>query len=141
MEGEPALKIEKNSIDIKPEYFGVVIDGMEKVIEEGSGRRAYIPDLPICGKTSTVENPHGMDHSGFMGFAPKDDPQIAIAVYVENAGWGGRAAGSTASLVIEKYIKGEISRPWVEEFVLKGDFLDEKQKKTLKEMNMAKLNQ
>ncbi|WP_421892688.1 penicillin-binding transpeptidase domain-containing protein [Marinoscillum sp.] len=141
VEGEPAVGIRKNSVDIKPEYFGVVLDGMEKVIEEGSGRRAYIPDLPICGKTSTVENPHGMDHSGFMGFAPKDDPQIAIAVYVENAGWGGRAAGSTASLVIEKYIKGEISRPWVEEFVLKGDFLDEKQKKTLKEMNMARLNQ
>lgn len=138
IEGEPPLMIQMNDVGIDPAYFGVVLDGMEKVIEQGSGRRAYIPGLPICGKTSTVENPHGMDHSGFMGFAPKDDPQIAIAVYVENAGWGGRAAGSTASLVIEKYIRGEITRPWVEEFVLKGDFLDEKQKKTLEAMNKAK---
>ena len=138
IEGEPPLEYPVNEVGIDSSYFNVVINGMEKVIEEGSGRRAYIRDLAICGKTSTVENPHGMDHSGFMGFAPKEDPQIAIAVYVENAGWGGRAAGSTASLVMEKYIKGKITRPWVEDFVLKGDFLDEKQKKELKEMQEAK---
>ena len=80
-------------------------------------------DIIVCGKTSTAENPHGEDHSGFMAFAPKDDPKIAIAVYVENAGWGGRAAASTGSLVIEKYLRGEITRPWLEKFVLKGDFL------------------
>ncbi len=134
IEGEPTLSYGKNELSINAEYFDVVIDGMEQVIQMGSGRRAFIPDLAICGKTSTVENPHGMDHSGFMGFAPKDDPQIAIAVYVEQAGWGGRAAASTASLVIEKYVKGEISRPWVEDFVLKGDFLDARQKKVLEEI-------
>jgi len=137
IEGEPELFIDRNETGIDSKYFPVVIDGMEKVVTD-MAFRAYIPDLPICGKTSTVENPHGMDHSGFMAFAPKEDPQIAIAVYVENAGWGARAAASTASLVIEKYIKGEISRPWVEEFVLKGDFLDEKQKATLAEMNKQK---
>lgn len=138
IEGEPEIQQPVNNLNIDPEYFDVVIDGMQKVIEEGSGRRAYIRDLAICGKTSTVQNPHGMDHSGFMGFAPKEDPKIAIAVYVENAGWGGRAAGSTASLVIEKYVKGAISRPWVEDFVLKGDFLDARQKKELEEMQKAR---
>jgi penicillin-binding protein 2 len=132
------LTYPRNRLSIDENYFDLVVEGMEQVIKMGSGRRAYIPDLAICGKTSTVENPHGMDHSGFMGFAPMDNPKIAIAVYVENAGWGGRAAGSTASLVIEKYIKGEITRPWVEEFVLQGDFLDAKQKKTVEEMEALK---
>lgn len=138
IDGVDEIHANRNETGIDSVYFPVVINGMELVVSSGSGRRAYIPDLPICGKTSTVENPHGMDHSGFMAFAPKDNPQIAIAVYVENAGWGGRAAGSTASLVIEKYIKGEISRPWVEDFVLKGDFLDADQKKTLEELNKEK---
>ncbi|MDB4603673.1 peptidoglycan glycosyltransferase, partial [Cyclobacteriaceae bacterium] len=77
-------------------------------------------------KTSTVENPQGLDHSGFMGFAPREDPKIAIAVYVENAGWGARAALSTASLVIEKYLYGSVKKKWLENYVLKGDFQDAK---------------
>ena len=121
---QPITTVEKHDAGIDAKYYPVVIDGMQQVIEMGSGRRAFIPDITICGKTSTVQNPHGEDHSGFMGFAPKEDPKIAIAVYVENAGWGGRAAGSTASLVIEKYIRGSIKRPWVEDYVLKGDFTD-----------------
>lgn len=132
IEGEPDIIYEKRQTAIEVKHFQPVINGMEKVVREGSGRRAFISDLAICGKTSTVQNPHGEDHSGFMGFAPKEDPQIAIAVYVENAGWGGRAAGSTASLVIEKYVKGKISRPWVEDYVLKGDFADPKPKKEVK---------
>ena len=103
-----------------------------------SNFRVPIQDIIVCGKTSTVENPHGMDHSGFMGFAPKENPQIAIAAYVENAGWGARAAAGTASLVMEKYITGEIKRTWLEDFVLKGDFLDERQKRELEAMNKAK---
>lgn len=138
VDGEGAVSPEMNDVGIDPKYFDVVIEGMEKVVSQGSGIRAYIQGIPVCGKTSTVENPHGMDHSGFMSFAPMDNPQIAIAVYVENAGWGGRAAASTASLVIEKYIKGEVSRPWLEEFVLKGDFLDDRQKRELEAMNKAK---
>ena len=92
------------------------------------GSRAYIPDLIFCGKTSTVENPQGLDHSGFMGFAPRKDPKIAIAVYVENAGWGARAALSTASLVIEKYVNGSVKKKWLENYVLKGNFQDAKPK-------------
>ena len=113
----------KHEVGIDSAYFKYVLDGMEEVVRSGSGRRAYIPEIAVCGKTSTVENPHGEDHSGFMGFAPKDDPRIAIAVYVENASWGGRAAASTASLVIEKYLTGEVKRKWLEEYVLKGEFI------------------
>ncbi|WP_258100392.1 penicillin-binding transpeptidase domain-containing protein [Marinoscillum pacificum] len=129
---EPKL----NDVGIDEVHFNSVIDGMQKMAE--SNFRVPIQDIIVCGKTSTVENPHGMDHSGFMGFAPKENPQIAIAAYVENAGWGARAAAGTASLVIEKYITGEINRPWLEEFVLKGDFLDERQKRELEAMNKAK---
>ena len=82
-----------------------------------------MPDIAVCGKTSTVENPHGEDHSGFMGFAPKENPKIAIAVYVENAGWGARAAASISGLVIEKYLTGEVKRTWLEDYVLKGEFI------------------
>ncbi len=138
IDGQGILEPELNDVGIEPEYYESVIDGMAKVVTDGSAVRAYISNIPVCGKTSTVENPHGMDHSGFMGFAPKDTPQIAVAAYVEKAGWGGRAAASTASLVIEKYINGEIKRKWLEEFVLKGDFLDARQKRELEAMNKAK---
>ena len=109
--------------EINPEYYDIVIDAMEEALA-GTAGRAIIPDIPICGKTGTAENPHGADHSVFMAFAPKEDPKIAISVFVENAGWGGRAAGSTASLLIEQYLKGDISRQWLEDYVLKGEFLD-----------------
>jgi penicillin-binding protein 2 len=122
--GEPdSVYLVKNVVGIDSIHFNPVINGMEQVVRSGSGRRAFMSNSAVCGKTSTVENPHGADHSGFMGFAPKDDPQIAIAVYVENAGWGGRAAASIASLVMEKYLTGEVKRKWIEDFVLKGDFL------------------
>jgi penicillin-binding protein 2 len=122
--GQPLAKYQTpNYVGIDSTHFPIVIDGMELVIMEGSGTRAFVPGLGVCGKTSTVQNPHGEDHSGFMGFAPKENPRIAIAVYVENAGWGGRAAASIAGLVIEKYVSGEITRPWIEEFALKGEFI------------------
>ncbi len=113
----------KNYVGIDSIHFIPVMEGMEKVISAGSGRRAFLPDIVVVGKTSTVENPHGPDHSGFIAFAPKDEPKIAIAAYVENSGWGGRAAASIASLVMEKYLTGEVKRKWLEEYVLKGEFL------------------
>ncbi len=127
VEGEDKLTFETHSAGIDSKHFDIVLDGMEQVILAGSGIRARIEDIAICGKTSTVENPHGEDHSGFMGFAPKENPQIAIAVYVENAGQGGRAAATTASLLIEKKIRGTITRPWVEQYNLRGVFTDERQ--------------
>ena len=112
-------------IDIDEKHFEYVVNAMEEVVNSGSARRAYSKDLILCGKTSTVENPFGYDHSGFIGFAPKSNPKIAIAAYIENSGWGGRAAASISSLVVEKYIFGEIKRNWLETYVLNGDFIDE----------------
>jgi len=114
-------KIETN---IDSQHFKPVIEGMLEVVN-ATARRAKISDISICAKTGTAQNPHGEDHSVFMAFAPKESPQIAISVFVENAGWGGRAAGSIASLIIEKKVRGHISpgRKWTEQFVLKGDFL------------------
>ncbi len=118
---------QKKSVDIDTSHFDSVLDGMQALVSV-PGSRAYIPGLVFCGKTSTVENSQGLDHSGFMGFAPRKDPKIAIAVYVENAGWGARAALSTASLIIEKYVNGSVKKKWLENYVLKGNFQDAKPK-------------
>ncbi len=122
-ENQPLPEYRKKHFSgIDSSYFSPVIDAMQEALA-GTAGRAIIRDIEICGKTGTAENPHGEDHSVFMAFAPKKDPKIAIAVYVENAGWGGRAAASTASLMIEKYIRGEITRPWLEDYVLQGKFI------------------
>ncbi|EMR02962.1 penicillin-binding protein 2 [Cesiribacter andamanensis] len=114
---------QRNETGVESHYFQTVIDAMEDVVLYGTGQyRAKIPGLDICGKTSTVQNPHGEDHSGFMAFAPKNNPQIAVAVYVENAGQGARSAAAIASLVVEKYMLGEIKRKNIEEYVYKGKF-------------------
>lgn len=113
----------KRETGVAPHYFQTVVDAMEDVVLYGTGQyRAKIPGLDVCGKTSTVQNPHGEDHSGFMAFAPKNNPQIAVAVYVENAGQGARSAAAIASLVVEKYVLGEIKRKTIEEYVHKGKF-------------------
>ena len=101
----------QNRTDIDYQYFGPVIDGMEQVVIAGTARASYIPDIPICGKTGTAQNPHGEDHSIFFCFAPKDNPQIAVAVYVEHAGSGGRMAAPIASLIVEKYLKKGLIAP------------------------------
>jgi penicillin-binding protein 2 len=111
----------KNDVGIDSHHFDLIHDAMAEALY-GTANRAIIKDLVIAGKTGTAQNPHGEDHSVFIAFAPKENPKIAIAVYVENAGWGGRAAASTASLMIEKYIKGEITRPELQEYVLAGNF-------------------
>lgn len=130
--------IEKKAVSIDTSYFTPVIQGMSNVVKGGTGFRARISDIEVCGKTSTVENPHGEDHSGFMAFAPRQNPQISVAVYVENAGQGARAAAATAGLLIEKYIKGEITRPWMEAYVLRGDFSDPKPQKVVKKDTVSK---
>jgi penicillin-binding protein 2 len=112
----------KNDVGVDPKHFDLIQDAMAEALY-GTANRAIIQDLVIAGKTGTAQNPHGEDHSVFVAFAPKDDPKIAIAVYVENAGWGGRAAASTASLMIEKYLRGQITRPQLEEYVLANNFI------------------
>ncbi len=121
----PDRFIAKRWVGIDSIHFEPVIDGMEKVVLAGTARAAYIPGFEVCGKTGTAENPHGEDHSIFFAFAPKDDPQIAVAVYVENAGFGGTYAAPIASLVIEKYLRNEIhpSRVWLEERMLSADLI------------------
>lgn len=128
VDGKKVPKSKVNYIDIDKDHFDYVVDAMEEVVISGSARRAYMKELEICGKTSTVQNPHGYDHSGFIGFAPKNNPKIAIAAYIENSGWGGRSAASIASLAAEKYIFKNIKRNWLEDYVLKGDFIDEEDK-------------
>ncbi len=123
IEGWPNPNIKKEKLPFDPVLFEPIIQGMEQVVKAGSGIRGYLDSLKLAGKTSTVQNPHGEDHSGFMGFAPLDNPQISIAAYVENAGQGGRAAVSVASLLAEKYVLGKISRPWLEDYVLEERYL------------------
>ncbi len=112
----------KHEVGVDAHHFDLVQDAMAEAIY-GTAARAAIKDITIAGKTGTAQNPQGEDHSVFIAFAPKEDPKIAIAVYVENAGWGGRAAASTASLMIEKYIRREITRPALEEYVKVGKFM------------------
>lgn len=131
-EGEIQSKFRvKNETGIDTAYFSFVHDAMEDAVA-GTASRAVMTDIEICGKTGTAQNPQGYDHSVFMAFAPRKNPRIAIAVYVENAGWGGRAAASIASLMIEKYLTGEVKRTSLEEYVLKGDFLEGVEKPILK---------
>ncbi|MFM2207503.1 MAG: hypothetical protein RL213_1478 [Bacteroidota bacterium] len=101
----------KHSLGIDEGYFGPVIDGMEGVVEHGTASASKIKGITMCGKTGTAQNPHGKDHSVFVAFAPRDEPKIAIAVTVENAGWGGTVAAPIASLLVEKYLTDSISRP------------------------------
>jgi len=120
---------QKHFTSIDSVYFRYIIEGMDLAVNgvPGSGstaRIAALPDIRICGKTGTAQNPHGKDHSVFFAFAPKDDPKIAIAVYVENAGFGATWAAPTASLMIEKYLKDSISRPDLERYILDANLLD-----------------
>lgn len=118
----------KNYVGIDSAYFPPVIEGMEMVVKSGTATRAYLPDITICGKTGTAQNPHGKDHSIFIAFAPKNNPKIAISVYVENAGYGGTWAAPIASLMIEKYLSDSTSRPYMEERILNADFIHSKEK-------------
>lgn len=115
--------IEKHFTSIDTSYFIVAVDAMEQVVREGTGQRAKLADVIVCGKTGTVENaPPLFDHSVFIAFAPRDNPRIAISVYVEDAGQGARAAASIASLMIEKYLIGQTKRPQIEQYVLNNKF-------------------
>jgi penicillin-binding protein 2 len=114
---------EKNIIPIKKQHFEIVIDGMEDVVNKGTARIAKLDSITICGKTGTAQNPHGKDHSIFTAFAPKHQPKIAISVFVENAGYGSTWAAPIASLIIEKYLTDSVSRPQLENHILKGNLL------------------
>jgi penicillin-binding protein 2 len=124
-------KAKYTTID-KP-HFEPVIEGMLQVYKKGTAASLQVKDIDICGKTGTVENfaiidslrTQLTDHSFFVAFAPKDDPKIAIAVFVENGYWGSRFAGKVASLLIERHIKGYITRKDLEEWLLKHSLENE----------------
>jgi penicillin-binding protein 2 len=101
--------LEKHFTVVEAKYFEPVVNAMEQVVSNGTARRAQIDSVSICGKTGTVQNAVTNDHSVFIAFAPKDNPKIAVAVYVEYGTWGGTWAAPIASLVIEKYLNGVLS--------------------------------
>lgn len=105
---KPETEIHKTGID--PRHFEEVVKGMELVVQAGTGRQAQIKDVEVCGKTGTSQNAKGKDHAIFIAFAPKHNPKIAIAVVVENAGFGGVASAPIAGLMMEKYLKGQHNR-------------------------------
>ena len=98
----------KTSIDAK--YFAIVDEGMWRVNEFGTGRAYKIPGVSSCGKTGTVQNNRGKDHALYVGYAPRENPKIAIAVVVENSGFGSTWAAPIASLLMEQYILHKIER-------------------------------
>ncbi|WP_353778064.1 penicillin-binding transpeptidase domain-containing protein [Winogradskyella sp. 3972H.M.0a.05] len=122
----PSKFKKRNYTTIDRQHFEPVIQGMFDVYNKGTAAHLKIPGIDICGKTGTAENfviidsvkTQLTDHSIFVAFAPKEDPKIAIAVFVENGYWGGRFAGRIAGLMIEKYIKGEITRTDMERWIL-----------------------
>ncbi|MFN6946989.1 MAG: penicillin-binding protein 2 [Cytophagaceae bacterium] len=117
--------VKKNETGIDSKYFDIIIDGMENVVRAGTAVRSQIKGITMCGKTGTAQNPHGEDHSVFVAFAPKENPKIAIAVFVENAGFGGTWAAPIASLMIEKYISDTITRPHLEKHIIDKKFFEE----------------
>lgn len=129
IEGQEISPELRNRVETKisPEHFEPIIDGMQMVVENTNASVFMrIPELAMCGKTGTVQNPHGKDHAAFMAFAPRENPQIAISVYVENSGFGSTFAAPIASLLVEKYLKRDIaeSREWVETRMLEIDLIN-----------------
>lgn len=119
------FKEKKYAMVFDTAYYNIVIEGMSQVMEHGTAAASKIQGIDYCGKTGTAQNPHGKDHSVFVAFAPKENPQIAIAVTVENAGWGSQWAAPMASLMIEKYLTDSIKRPEIEKRMLEGVILPE----------------
>lgn len=118
----------KQVVNIDSTNFESIITGMESAVngEDGATARiAALKDIIVCGKTGTAQNPHGKDHSIFIAFAPKDDPKIAIAVYIENAGFGATYAAPVASLMIEKYIRGDITNKTMEQRMLELNLIED----------------
>ena len=100
---------QRHYASVDREHYNPVVEGLSLVVKAGTARIARIDSIEVCGKTGTAENPHGKDHSQFSGFAPRENPVIAVAVLVENSGFGSTWAAPIASLVMEYYINGEIS--------------------------------
>jgi len=121
----PAGLLDVRKPDIDSRWFEAVAEGMRMAVTGGTCTKANIPDIEVAGKTGTAQNPHGKDHSAFIGFAPYDDPKIAVAVYVENGIWGATYGVPIGALVIEKYLTDSIrtERKYLEETMLNSSTL------------------
>ena len=127
---------DKNYTTIDKENFEIVIDGMVDVVNRGTARIAKINGINVAGKTGTVENfiliedekKQLTDHSTFIAFAPAEDPKIVVSVFIENGYWGSRWAAPIASLIIEKYLKEDVGRKWLENRMVRGSLIDEYEK-------------
>ena len=127
---------DKNYTTIDKENFEIVIDGMVDVVDRGTARIAKINGISVAGKTGTVENfilienekKQLTDHSTFIAFAPAEDPKIVVSVFIENGYWGSRWAAPIASLIIEKYLKEDVGRKWLENRMVNGSLIDEYEK-------------
>ena len=125
--------IEKRETLIDQKHYDPIIKGMVDVIEKGTAQNSKIKGISFAGKTGTAENfikingkrKQLTDHSIFIGFAPADDPKIAICVFIENGYWGTRWAAPISSLVAEKYLKGKVERKWLEKYIINGDLTEE----------------
>ncbi len=136
IEGQPRIDprfLVSRITTIDKDNFIPVVEGMHQVVHGGdgsTGRWSAIPGIEMCGKTGTAQNPHGADHSIFIAFAPMDNPKIAIAVYVENSGYGSIWAAPIASLMIEKYLTDTITKsPYFEQRILEGNLINVNTKK------------
>lgn len=121
---DPQFTVPKQ-VKVEKQYFDIVNKGMSMVVLSGTGHRIFTNTFSQEGKTGTSQNPHGKDHSIFVLIAPVDKPKIAIAVVVENGGFGATYAGPMASLLAEKYLTGTIERKSMEESIIKSDFSNE----------------
>ena len=119
----PSKYKEKRYPTVDRSYYDNIVEGMRMAVMAGTCRNARFGDVEVCGKTGTAQNPHGRDHSAFMGFAPMDNPKIAICVYVENAGFGATYGVPIGGLMMEKYLTGEISpeRKYLEQRMLESN--------------------
>ena len=118
----PEFTVPKHTM-VDSHYYDYVVEGMRMAVTGGTCRIGAIPGIEVCGKTGTAQNPHGKDHSAFMGFAPMDNPKIAIAVYVENAGFGATYGVPIGSLMMEMYLNRKIApeRKYLEERMLQSN--------------------
>jgi penicillin-binding protein 2 len=118
---------EKHYVSVQGEQFYTnVIDGMQKCLDGGTATASKIKGIVMCGKTGTAQNPHGKDHAVFLAFAPRENPKIAIACIIENAGFGGTWSAPIVSLMVEKYLTGKITRPEMEKRMLEADLINGK---------------
>lgn len=119
----PSQYTSKHQVHIAQQYYQDIVEGMRMAVVGGTCRQAQFGDIEVCGKTGTAQNPHGRDHSAFMGFAPMNNPKIAICVYVENAGFGATFGVPIGGLMMEKYLTGQISphRQYIEDRMVESN--------------------